>query len=39
MSIGYTPTPHPHLIVKWHKPLSEERRAAIVRELHTIGPF
>jgi hypothetical protein len=38
-SVGYETTQHPHLIVKWHKPLSEERRAAIVRELHAIGPF
>lgn len=39
MSVGYTPTEHPNLIVNWHKPLSVERREEIVRELHAIGPF
>jgi hypothetical protein len=39
MSVGYTPTEHQHLIVKWHKPLSDARRAEVVRELHAIGPF
>ena len=38
-SVGYAPTAHPHLIVKWHKPLSDERREQIVRELHAVGPF
>lgn len=39
MAVGYTPTPHKHLIVKWHKPLPDARRDEIIRELHAIGPF
>ena len=38
-SVGYEPTPHEHLIVKWHKPLGEARRAEIIETLRAIGPF
>lgn len=38
-SVGYEPTEHPHLIVRWHKPLAPARRAEIVETLRAIGPF
>lgn len=38
-SVGYEATPHDHLIVKWHKPLSQARRAGIIETLKAIGPF
>jgi hypothetical protein len=38
-SVGYEPTHHPHLIVKWHRPLPEARRAELVAMLEAIGPF
>lgn len=38
-SVGYETTRYPNLIVKWHRPLSDARRDALVEELHAIGPF
>lgn len=36
---GYQFTRHPHLIVKWLKPVSEARRAELIERVAAIGPF
>ena len=36
---GFVPTTHQHLIVHWHKPLVESRRAALVERVNALGPF
>ena len=39
MQAGFVPTAHDKLIARWHKPLDELRRRALVAKAHAIGPF
>jgi len=39
MQAGFVPTPHERLIARWHKPLDEVRRRALIAKAHAIGPF
>ena len=36
---GFEPTPHEHLIARWHKPLTASRRDELTAVAHAIGPF
>lgn len=36
---GFTQTPYEHLIVNFHKPISDERKHYLVEKIHSIGPF
>jgi len=36
---GFEPTAHKHLIVNFHKPLSEERKQYLIEKIHALGPF
>lgn len=38
-SLGYQRTAHPYVIAHWLKPLGDDRKQAILRELESIGPF
>lgn len=39
LAAGFEPTQHQYLIVHWHKPLDEERKAFLVEKAHRLGPF
>jgi hypothetical protein len=39
LAAGYQPTPHEHLIVHFHQPLSEERKRQLIAKAHALGPF
>ncbi len=39
LRVGYVPTRHRHLIVKWFRPLPEDRREALIDSIAAIGPF
>lgn len=39
MQAGFVPTQYEKLIARWHRPLDESRRAALVEKAHAIGPF
>lgn len=36
---GFVSAGHEHLIVRWHKPLHENIRRALVAKVHALGPF
>ena len=36
---GFEPTPHEHLIVNFHKPVSEARKVELIEKIHALGPF
>ena len=36
---GFIPTPHEHLIVNFHKPISEGRKIELIEKIHKLGPF
>jgi hypothetical protein len=36
---GFEPTPHKHLIVHFHKPISRQRKEYLIDEINKIGPF
>ncbi len=36
---GFVPTPHEHLIVNFHKPLTLSRKDALIAKIHALGPF
>ncbi len=38
-AVGFVPTEHEHVIVHWHKPLSETVRRALVAKVNAIGAF
>jgi hypothetical protein len=39
MAAGFEPTEHEKLIARWHKPLHENVRRALVAKAHALGPF
>ena len=39
MAAGFVPTGHDKLIARWHKPLHENVRRALVAKAHALGPF
>ena len=39
MEAGFEPTSHKHLIARWHKEVSEQRKTELIEEVFTIGPF
>lgn len=39
MAAGFEPTGHEKLIARWHKPLHENVRRALVAKAHALGPF
>ena len=39
MAAGFVPTEHDKLIARWHKPLPENVRRALVAKAHALGPF
>lgn len=36
---GFEPTAYPNLLVHFHKPLSEERKTALIEKANAVGPF
>jgi len=36
---GFEPTAHKHLIVRFPKPLSEEKKKHLIEKIHAVGPF
>lgn len=39
MAAGFVATQHDKLIARWHKPLHENVRRALVAKAHALGPF
>ena len=39
LAAGFAHTQHERLIVNFHKPLSEERKQALIEKIHSIGAF
>ena len=39
LKAGFVQTPHQYLIANFHKPISEERKTALIEKIHAIGPF
>jgi hypothetical protein len=39
LAAGFEATGHTHLIARWHRPLDSARRAELIAQAHTIGPF
>lgn len=39
LAAGYEPTGHQHLIVHFHKPVSEQRKRELIEKAHALGPF
>ena len=39
VAAGFRDTPHPHLIVNFHKPLHEVMQRALIAKAHAIGSF
>jgi len=39
LRVGYVPTGHRHLIVKWFRDVPESERRALVDAIARIGPF
>jgi hypothetical protein len=37
--VGYQPTAHQHLIVKWTRDLDDQAKAALIESIAKIGPF
>jgi len=36
---GFEPTSYQHLIVNFHKPISDDRKQFLIEKIHGIGPF
>jgi hypothetical protein len=36
---GFEPTPYEHLIVNFHKPISDDRKQFLIEKIHRIGAF
>jgi len=38
-TLGWVPTPHPHLVVYWMQPVDERKRRQMIAKAHSFGAF